>query len=99
MFPERAKRIRDEGRHNIIVAGLSYGQVSSREFVGICPKCLGVRAVIAKSFERIHKANLINFGIIPFNFKAVESYDPINWGIPSKYRKYERYSDVTGRSS
>ena len=79
-FHERAKKIRDDGRHNIIVAGLSYGQGSSREHAAICPMFLGVKAVIAKSFERIHTANLINFGIIPLTFKDEETYDSIDQG-------------------
>jgi len=79
-FPTRAKRIRDEGRHNIIVAGLSYGQGSSREHAAICPMYLGVKAVIAKSFERIHATNLINFGILPLTFEDEEDYSRIDQG-------------------
>ncbi|MFH1080221.1 MAG: aconitate hydratase [Pseudomonadota bacterium] len=74
-FHERAKKIQDEGLHNIIVAGFSYGQGSSREHAAICPMYLGVKVVIAKSFERIHAANLINFGIIPLIFLHEEDYD------------------------
>jgi aconitate hydratase len=76
-FHKRAKKIQQEGKHNIIVAGLSYGQGSSREHAAICPMFLGVKAIIAKSFERIHTANLINFGIIPLCFKDAEYYDSI----------------------
>lgn len=79
-FDERASRNRDKGLHNIIVAGLSYGQGSSREHAAMCPMYLGVKAVIAKSIERIHCANLINFGIIPFIFDVPESYDSIEQG-------------------
>jgi aconitate hydratase len=79
-FSKRASDIRDEGKHNIIVAGLSYGQGSSREHAALCPMFLGVKAVIAKSFERIHSANLINFGILPLTFKAEGDYDEINIG-------------------
>ena len=64
-FAQRALRAKAEGRHGIIVAGLSYGQGSSREHAAICPMYLGVKAVIALSFERIHSANLVNFGILP----------------------------------
>ena len=67
-FAVRAGVNRDKGLHNIIVAGESYGQGSSREHAALCPMYLGVRAVVAKSFERIHLANLINFGILPFVF-------------------------------
>lgn len=77
-FSERAKNNRDMGRHNIIVAGLSYGQGSSREHAAICPMFLGVKAVMARSFERIHSANLINFGIIPLTFKNEGDYNRIN---------------------
>ncbi|PKN60077.1 MAG: aconitate hydratase, partial [Deltaproteobacteria bacterium HGW-Deltaproteobacteria-11] len=74
-FHERAKKIQDEGLHNIIVAGFSYGQGSSREHAAICPMYLGVKAVLAKSFERIHAANLINFGILPLIFLHEKDYD------------------------
>jgi aconitate hydratase len=79
-FEKRATKFRDKGVHNIIVAGLSYGQGSSREHAALCPMFLGVKAVIAKSFERIHSANLINFGIIPLTFKTEEDYDKIDQG-------------------
>jgi len=67
-FHDRAEKIRDSGKHNIIVGGVSYGQGSSREHAALCPMFLGVKAVIAKSLERIHTANLINFGILPLEF-------------------------------
>ena len=77
-FSKRAEKFRDEGLHNIIVAGVSYGQGSSREHAAICPMYLGVKVVIAKSFERIHATNLVNFGIIPLVFKNAEDYDAID---------------------
>jgi aconitate hydratase len=79
-FYKRAVKYRDEGKHNIIVGGLSYGQGSSREHAALCPMFLGVKAAIAKSFERIHSANLINFGIIPLTFKKETDYDEIDSG-------------------
>jgi len=79
-FYKRAMKTRKAGRHNIIVAGLSYGQGSSREHAAICPMYLGVKAVMAKSFERIHAANLINFGILPLIFKDEKAYDGIDQG-------------------
>ena len=79
-FPERALKIKDSGKSNIIVGGLSYGQGSSREHAALCPMFLGVKAVIAKSFERIHSANLINFGIVPLTFQTEEDYDKIDQG-------------------
>ncbi|MFH0844167.1 MAG: aconitate hydratase, partial [Pseudomonadota bacterium] len=79
-FHDRALRIRDEGRHNIIIGGYSYGQGSSREHAALCPMYLGVKAVIAKSIERIHRSNLINFGIVPFIFANEADYDWILQG-------------------
>jgi aconitate hydratase len=68
------------GLANIIVAGESYGQGSSREHAAICPMYLGVKMVIAKSFERIHTANLFNFGIVPAVFRDPVDYDKIKQG-------------------
>jgi len=79
-FAKRALALKEKGVHNIIVAGLSYGQGSSREHAAICPMYLGVRAVIAKSLERIHAANLINFGILPLTFLKESDYDSIDQG-------------------
>jgi aconitate hydratase len=79
-FAKRALAQKFAGRHNIIVAGLSYGQGSSREHAAICPMYLGVRAVIAKSLERIHAANLLNFGILPLAFIDEKDYDAIDQG-------------------
>lgn len=79
-FAERAAANRDKGIHNIIVAGVSYGQGSSREHAALCPMYLGVKAVIAKSMERIHRANLINFGIVPLLFADSEDYDELTQG-------------------
>jgi len=79
-FHDRAMANRDKGRHNFIVAGESYGQGSSREHAALCPMYLGVKAVIAKSFERIHAANLVNFGIVPLTFKSAADYDAIEQG-------------------
>lgn len=79
-FHDRAEKIRDSGKDNIIVAGLSYGQGSSREHAALCPMFMGVKAVIAKSMERIHNANLINFGIIPLEFKDEKDYNGIDQG-------------------
>ena len=77
-FAKRAMSLRQDGKQSIIVAGLSYGQGSSREHAALCPMYLGVRAVIAKSFERIHAANLINFGILPLTFCPENDYDKID---------------------
>ncbi len=75
-FPERAKSLGE----SIIVGGSNYGQGSSREHAALVPMYLGVRAVITKSFARIHAANLINAGIMPLTFVNPEDYDKINEG-------------------
>ena len=72
-FPERAKAA---GR-SVIVGGSNYGQGSSREHAALVPLYLGVRAVVSKSFARIHVANLINVGILPLTFKNPEDYDKL----------------------
>ena len=77
-FAETALKNKEQGIANIIVAGESYGQGSSREHAALCPMFLGVRAVVAKSFERIHNANLVNFGILPLIFVNPEDYDKIS---------------------
>jgi aconitate hydratase len=79
-FAANALENKERGIHNIIVAGESYGQGSSREHAAICPMFLGVRIVIAKSIERIHRANLINFGIIPAIFANPADYERIEQG-------------------
>ncbi len=76
-FAEKCKANKADGYGNLIVTGLSYGQGSSREHAAICPMYLGVKAVVVKSIERIHRANLINFGIIPLVFKQESDYDKI----------------------
>jgi aconitate hydratase len=76
-FAERALDLKQKAIAGVIVAGESYGQGSSREHAALCPMYLGVRAVIAKSIERIHKANLINFCIVPIEFAQPADYDKI----------------------
>lgn len=73
-FPERAKKM----GISLIVGGNNYGQGSSREHAALVPLYLGVRAVIAKSFARIHAANLINAGIMPLTFENPEDYEKIS---------------------
>ena len=75
-FPQRAR----EAGQSIIVGGSNYGQGSSREHAALVPLYLGVRAVITKSFARIHVANLINAGIMPLTFKNPEDYDKLSQG-------------------
>ncbi|MDP4146072.1 MAG: aconitate hydratase [Bacillota bacterium] len=75
-FPKRAK----ENGGGFIVGGSNYGQGSSREHAALVPLYLGIRAVLAKSFARIHRANLINNGILPLVFTKDEDYDNISQG-------------------
>lgn len=75
-FPERAKA----AGKGIIVGGANYGQGSSREHAALVPLYLGVKAVITKSFARIHRSNLINAGILPLNFANEADYDRIDQG-------------------
>jgi aconitate hydratase len=75
-FPERAKA----KNGGFIIAGDNYGQGSSREHAAIAPKYLGVKAVVVKSFARIHLANLVNFGIVPLTFVNKEDYTKFEQG-------------------
>jgi aconitate hydratase len=79
-FANRALVKKTAGKHNIIVGGVSYGEGSSREHAAICPMFLGVKIVLAKSFQRIHTDNLVNFGILPLTFANESDYDKINQG-------------------
>jgi len=79
-FSKRALENKKNGIANIIVGGESYGQGSSREHAAICPMYLGVKAVIAKTIERIHLDNLANFGIVPLQFIDPSDYDSIKEG-------------------
>ncbi len=75
-FPKRAK----EAKSGMVVGGENYGQGSSREHAALAPRYLGVRVKLVKSFARIHKANLINFGILPLTFTDPGDYDRIEQG-------------------
>ena len=75
-FPERALSL---GK-SIIVGGANYGQGSSREHAALAPLYLGVKAVVVKSFARIHRANLVNAGILPLTFENESDYDKISQG-------------------
>ena len=72
-FPARAK----QEKGGVLVAGANYGQGSSREHAALVPLYLGIRAIVAKSFARIHRDNLINNGILPLEFAAERDYDAI----------------------
>ncbi len=75
-FPARAKK----AGQGFVIGGNNYGQGSSREHAALAPMYLGVKAVIAKSFARIHQANLVNFGIVPLVFENEADYDDIDQG-------------------
>ncbi len=93
-FAARALEAKSRGSHTIIVAGESYGQGSSREHAALCPMYLGVKAVVAKSIERIHAANLVNFGILPLTFADPADYDRVEQGdaveLPEVAERLER---------
>ncbi|MCH7486162.1 MAG: aconitate hydratase [Proteobacteria bacterium] len=78
-YVERAKATRTAGGH-VIVAGLNYGQGSSREHAVLAPRYLGLKLVIAKGFARIHRGNLINAGVLPLTFAEDADYDLIEAG-------------------
>jgi aconitate hydratase len=79
--PDFAKRAKEK-HGGFIVGGENYGQGSSREHAALAPMYLGVKGVIAKSFARIHRANLINFGILPFEFQNASDFDLLAQGTP-----------------
>lgn len=78
-FHERALALKEQGG-SAVIGGSNYGQGSSREHAGLAPRFLGTRFKIVKDFARIHKANLINFGILPLQFKDPADYDRISQG-------------------
>ncbi len=79
-FADRALKAKETIGGSIIVGGENYGQGSSREHAAIAPMYLGVKAVVVKSFARIHHANLVNFGILPLIFVNPEDYEKIEQG-------------------
>ena len=78
-FSSRAKEAKAKGG-GIVVGGENYGQGSSREHAAIAPMFLGIQAVLVKSFARIHRSNLINFGILPLQFEDARDYDRLGSG-------------------
>jgi len=92
-FPQRARTAKEAGG-GFVVGGSNYGQGSSREHAAIAPMYLGVRAVIVKSFARIHRSNLINFGILPLIFAREEDYENVTqgeeWEIPDARARLSR---------
>lgn len=94
-FAERA--LKEKG--SFVIGGENYGQGSSREHAALAPMYLGVKAVIAKSFARIHFANLVNFGILPLTFNTASDYDKINQGdelyAPALLKELDEHKTVT----
>src|SRR5699024_6547198 len=78
-YYDRSMEIRDEGGHAII-GGYNYGQGSSREHAALAPRYLGLRAVVAKDFARIHWQNLVNFGVLPLTFANENDFDALESG-------------------
>ncbi len=78
-FPQRALESKGEGG-GIIIGGQNYGQGSSREHAALAPMYLGIKVVLTKSFARIHRDNLVNFGLLPLTFVNNEDYDKLNDG-------------------
>jgi len=87
-FVERAKKL----TNSVIVGGENYGQGSSREHAALLPMFLGVEAVVAKSFARIHKENLINYGILPLLFKDKKDYEKID--MDDRFQIDDAYGQV-----
>lgn len=85
-FPERAKK---KGG-GVILGGVNYGQGSSREHAALVPLYLGIKAVVAKSFARIHVANLINFGIVPMTLENAEDYDKFSEGDQIEIKAFKQ---------
>jgi aconitate hydratase len=89
-YPSKATAHRDRGSGHVIVGGDNYGQGSSREHAALTPRYLGLHAVVAKSYARIHRQNLINFGILPLEFTDPAHYDAIQ---PGDVLRLERVRD------
>jgi aconitate hydratase len=79
-FIARAKAVKAEGKSGLIVAGENYGQGSSREHAALCPMYLGFKGVLAKSLARIHRDNLISYGVLPMLLQNPSDYDSIAQG-------------------
>ncbi|MEW6041126.1 MAG: aconitase family protein, partial [Elusimicrobiota bacterium] len=97
--PGFAKKAKENTGDLIIVAGENYGQGSSREHAAIVLRYLGIRAVLAKSFARIHYANLINFGIIPLTFEKSSDYDSIETGSKLEKSGTKSFQDIIGEGN
>ncbi len=83
-FAQTCDAIKEKGINSLIVASTNYGQGSSREHAALAPRYLGVRAVLVQSFARIHRANLVNFGILPLIFENPADYAKLEKGTAAK---------------
>ncbi len=100
-YAQRAGQAQQQGDGHAIVAGDNYGQGSSREHAALAPRYLGLRAVIAKSFARIHRQNLVNFGVLPLVFADPAEYDAIERDDVLSIKELDRLDqdrDVTVRN-
>lgn len=88
--PQFHQRCQEYG-NAVVIGGENYGQGSSREHAALAPRYLGVRAKIVKSFARIHKANLCNFGILPLTFKDIDDYTQIRLGDEVVFKDIHNY--------
>ncbi len=101
-FADRCVAHRDAGGHGILVGRENYGQGSSREHAALCPRWLGIRAVVVAQFARIHVANLVNFGIVPLTFTNIDDYDKVSQGdkvsIDTSNLEGDLFLEVDGES-
>jgi aconitate hydratase len=81
-FATRAKKV----KYGMVIGGINYGQGSSREHAALAPRFLGVRVVLVKSFARIHRSNLINFGVLPLAFDSPTDYDALSMKMKLKLK-------------
>lgn len=88
-YYQRALAVREQGGH-AVVGGENYGQGSSREHAALAPRFLGLRAVIAKSFARIHWQNLVNFGVLPLTFLDADAYERLEPGMTLRMTDLKR---------
>lgn len=98
-FAKRAHEVKKRGVYGVVAGGKNYGQGSSREHAALCPMFLGVKAVIAVSFARIHRSNLVNFGIVPLVFADPADYERIEKGDSLNFKnikgELEKGGEVT----
>jgi len=92
---EFVKRAKEKGG-GFIIGGENYGQGSSREHAALAPMYLGIKAVIVKSFARIHHTNLVNFGILPLMFKISEDYEEIEQGDLLEIKNFNKDNLLKG---